>query len=238
MLVLAIALVIAIGTGIYSGLGSMENWRIASNDASFEALDAHDLEVSLTEGTFAREGELDRLVALDPGRRLASSRSRSGSSPRPRSRSSGPVSRRCWSPARWSARRSGRGGPAVDGVVADRGRALTAADAGAPVAVLEPTFADYHDLPADGQDLRSPAASGSATSASGPRRSTSSSRGPGGGEFGGAEASFAVVFTSLETAQRTTIGRQAVNDVVLTLGRAPTPRRSGTSSTRASPRAT
>ena len=40
---------------------------------------------------------------------------------------------------------------------------------------------------------------------------------PGGGEFGGAEASFAVVFTSLETAQDAIGAPGAVNDLVLDL---------------------
>ena len=40
---------------------------------------------------------------------------------------------------------------------------------------------------------------------------------PGGGEFGGAEASFAVVFTSLETAQDAMGAPRAVNDLVLDL---------------------
>ena len=53
VLVVAIALVLAIGTGIYSGLGSLENWRKASNDASFAPLNAHDLKINLTEGSRA-----------------------------------------------------------------------------------------------------------------------------------------------------------------------------------------
>ena len=50
LMVIAIAGVIAIGTGLATGLGSMETWRIQSNDASFAALNAHDLRVSLADG--------------------------------------------------------------------------------------------------------------------------------------------------------------------------------------------
>ena len=46
----------------------MENWRKASNDASFAALNAHDLEISLTEGTFADRGELARIARSVTGR--------------------------------------------------------------------------------------------------------------------------------------------------------------------------
>ena len=66
VLVGAIAIVLAIGTGIYSGLGSIENWRKDSNDASFALLDAHDLEIALTEGSLARPGELRALAESIP----------------------------------------------------------------------------------------------------------------------------------------------------------------------------
>jgi putative ABC transport system permease protein len=61
--VIVIALVLAIGTGVYAGLGSTSTWRRQSNDASFAALNMHDLRVSLSPGTFAPEGAL--LRALD-----------------------------------------------------------------------------------------------------------------------------------------------------------------------------
>ena len=48
VLVLTLALVVALATGVGAGLGSMETWRIRSNDASFELLRMHDLRVSLT----------------------------------------------------------------------------------------------------------------------------------------------------------------------------------------------
>ena len=69
---MAIALVLAIGTGIYSGLGSLENWRKASNDASFAALNAHDLKISLPEGGRAPGGS-----AAEGGRVAARLRTRS-----------------------------------------------------------------------------------------------------------------------------------------------------------------
>lgn len=61
--VLAIALVLAIGIGVYAGLGSTSTWRRESNDASFAVLDMHDLRISLSPGTFTDEGVL--LSALD-----------------------------------------------------------------------------------------------------------------------------------------------------------------------------
>ena len=58
--VAAIALIIAIGSGTYSGLTSVSAWRQASYDASYDALDMYDLRVALTTGSFA---DADRLLA-------------------------------------------------------------------------------------------------------------------------------------------------------------------------------
>ncbi len=61
--VVAIALVLAIGTGVYAGLGSTAEWRRQSNDASFAALAMHDLRATLSPGTFAEQGSLADAVA-------------------------------------------------------------------------------------------------------------------------------------------------------------------------------
>lgn len=61
--VAAIALVIAIGTGVYAAMGSTSTWRRASNDASFAATAMYDLRVRATEGAFVEQGAL--LAALD-----------------------------------------------------------------------------------------------------------------------------------------------------------------------------
>ena len=66
VLVVAIALVIAIGTGVYAGLGSTAHWRRASNDASYSALRMHDLRITLPEGGLAIEGELAALARSIP----------------------------------------------------------------------------------------------------------------------------------------------------------------------------
>jgi putative ABC transport system permease protein len=56
--VISIALVIAIGIGVYSGLGSTSAWRRLTNDASFAALRMHDVRVELNPGTFVDAGVL------------------------------------------------------------------------------------------------------------------------------------------------------------------------------------
>ena len=65
-LVAAIALLLAGGTGLAAGLGSMKDWRIASNDASFAALDVHDLRVQAEEGSFVPAGSLERAARSIP----------------------------------------------------------------------------------------------------------------------------------------------------------------------------
>ena len=62
----AIALVLAIGTGVYAGLGSTAEWRRQSNDASFAALAMHDLRVTLSPGTFVeRDALLGAIASID-----------------------------------------------------------------------------------------------------------------------------------------------------------------------------
>ena len=61
--VAAIALIIAIGTGVYSALGSTATWRRQSNDASFAALDMYDLRVKAADGVDAPTGAM--LAALE-----------------------------------------------------------------------------------------------------------------------------------------------------------------------------
>lgn len=214
--VIAIGLVIAIGTGVNSGLGSMEDWRVASNDASFAALHAHDVEVSLTRGTGAKPGSLRALVNGIPA-----ATSVTGLAERlvlltqleVRQPGRGPL----LTPGELVGAPLGPGGPAIDGVYASAGRALRGSDEGRPVAVLERGFAAYHDLPPEGR-LRLPGGKRLRYVGLGGSPEYFLVTRPGGGEFGGAEAQLGVTFTSLRTAQRVAGGPPMVNDVVLSLG--------------------
>ena len=57
-LIIAIGLLLAGGVGLAAGLGSMGDWRVDSNDASFGVLNVHDLRVEAEEGSFAPTGSL------------------------------------------------------------------------------------------------------------------------------------------------------------------------------------
>ena len=75
-LVITLALVVALATGVGAGLGSMEQWRTRSNDASFSLLHMHDLRLSLTAESTVEQGALaaaasaiaDRVIELSSGR--------------------------------------------------------------------------------------------------------------------------------------------------------------------------
>ncbi len=221
VLIVAIALVIAIGTGLYTGLGSMENWRTASNDASFTALRSHDLEVSLSEGGFVGTGQLARVLRSVPNpQRIAAVNERLISATQVDIPSPGG---RLLVPGLIVGSPLGARGPAIDGVAAAEGRPLRRADRGKAVAVLDASFGEAHNLPARG---------GIRVSGSKRLRYVGLGRSPeyflvtrpGGGDFGGAESNFAVLFSSLRTAQRLAGGTPAVNDAVIRIRKGTDPR--------------
>ena len=61
--VVAIALVLAIGSGVWAGLGSTATWRRETHDASFAAVSMHDLRATLSPGTFTDAGTLTAAAA-------------------------------------------------------------------------------------------------------------------------------------------------------------------------------
>ncbi|MFZ2173015.1 MAG: hypothetical protein WAW17_03060, partial [Rhodococcus sp. (in: high G+C Gram-positive bacteria)] len=144
--VLAIALVIAIGTGLYAALSGSAQWRYDSNDASFAATGMYDLRVKSTQGLDARQGEMlavlgslaDPSVVTAAEERLIVDVQVDASTEDESIRV----------PGRVVGLDVSAGGPALTSVaVADGdGRTLTAADDGRPVAVLEYNFADYYGL--------------------------------------------------------------------------------------------
>ena len=205
--VIATALVLAIGTGLFATLGAMKEWRIASADSSFAALRAHDLRVSLAEGSFARRGRLRSVAGGVDGVAQAQER--------------------LTVPAQLDASRPGEpvlvagrivgidvaARPAIDALAAYRGRVLRPDDAGRPVAALERSFATYHDLPATGTVRTGGARLRYVGQAMAPEWFIVSRQ----GTVWGAEASFGVMFTSLETAQRLAGRPRAVNETVVRL---------------------
>ena len=203
----SIGLLLALGVGMYSAMSSMSSWRTASADASFAALRMHDLRVSLTPGSFVRAGRLAGALARIPDRRLVRAAEERLVVATQVDASLG--DRSIIVPGRIVGAAVN---PQVDSLFAAEGRALTAADNGAPVVELERNFAKHYGLPAAGT-LR----------VGGGRRVRYAGQvlapeyfvvtAPG-ADFG-AEASFAVVFSSLTTAQRISGERGRVNELIL-----------------------
>jgi putative ABC transport system permease protein len=194
--VLAIAAIIAIGTGLYASLTSTTQWRRESYAASYASLDAHDVVLRLSSGTFTTSGRLT--AVLD------------------RVRGDYPVlaaTERLSAPTQVDASRgsstllvSGRiigvdltsGGPAVDRIGVLRGRPLDETDTGKLTAIVDVHFADRYGL----------GASGTARLGTG-REITYVGQGEAPEQFMSvsdsgslfAQSTFAVFYTSLSTAQ-------------------------------------
>jgi putative ABC transport system permease protein len=61
--VVAIALIIALGTGVFSGLGGQKTWRIDSMNLSYDRMRMHDVKMTLSGGGFVDDAALR--AALD-----------------------------------------------------------------------------------------------------------------------------------------------------------------------------
>jgi putative ABC transport system permease protein len=212
--VLAIAVVIAIGTGVYSALGSTGVWRRESNDASFARLAMYDLRVRAAEGATSPRGEMLKVLATLPDPAVVAV-----------------AEERLVLPTQVDASHDGEtilvpgrivgvdvatGGPHVNSlfVTADRGRTLAATDDGLPVGVLERHFADFYDLPSAGSlQLAGGRSVDYVGTALAPEYFFVMTEE--GGLF--AEANFAVVFMPLESAGELAGQPGRVNDLVITL---------------------
>jgi putative ABC transport system permease protein len=193
--VAGIALIIGIGSGFYSGLLSTTAWRRASYAASYRATKMYDLRVELTSGSYADADALRAVAATIPHAAEVAATS---------VRLEGPIqieasaSRSLLVPGAVVGIDLAHGAPAVNTLATVTGRTLRASDTGRAIAVLDRHFGRYYDLPASGR-----------LTASGGNRLTYVGQGLtpdyfivlGPQQTQETAADFAVVFTSLETAQ-------------------------------------
>jgi putative ABC transport system permease protein len=197
---IALALVVAIGAGLFATLGAMKAWRVASADASFAALRAHDVRLTLQEGAFAREGQLAAVARSVDDVQAAEERL------------SVPVQLRVRSGGR-TVLAAGRliGAPAdgsVDALSIEAGRAPRAG-----AAVLEHNFASHHELPPTGTVELGGRPLTYVGHAMAPEWFVVAR----GGAVWGAEATYGGVFAPLATAQDLAGRPGTVNDVVVRL---------------------
>jgi putative ABC transport system permease protein len=210
--VLAIALVIAIGTGAYAGLSSNANWRRNSYDTNFSALAMYDVRVSLPAGVYTPTGSLDAVLDSLP---------HSGWISGAEERLVLPTQVDAVGPdgeilvrGQLIGTNFDEGGPSVAGYHAFTGRMLDQSDAGQPTVMLDRLFAQNSDL----ADTGSITLAGGTTvdyvaQATTPEYFAVSPE----GEAFLSEANFAGVHTTLETAQALSGSGDSVNDLVITL---------------------
>ncbi len=145
--VTAIALIIALGTGVYAGMGSARPWREQSYDDSYALLNMYDLRVQFPSSSYvdadaaldalANIPHADQIVAVEP-RLLV-----------PTLVEATTEDDTILVPGRIMGVRMGDGGPQVNGIHLMAGaERRTAGDD--PRAILEYNFAAYHDLPETG----------------------------------------------------------------------------------------
>ena len=209
---IAIALVLAIGTGVYAGLGSTGEWRRQSNDASFAALAMHDLRITLSPGTFIEQGELlEAIASIDEAGSVSAARERLVVDSQV---DTGPVagSDAVLVPARLVGMTFGSAHPVDDVWVRDGNPPST--DSADPSAVLEAKFADQHGLPTEGTLLVS---GGRAVTYTGLGVAPEDFfyEGPEGTIFAAGE--LAIVYLPLAAVQNISGLEGMVNDVVITL---------------------
>jgi len=138
--VAAIALIIGIGSGTYSGLTSVSHWRRASFDASFQRQQMYDLRFTLADGSYVDAAALARTASVDGV---------DEAEPRLTERIQVDAStgdELVLVPGRLVGVDLSGGGPHVSTVEAQSGRDLDEADRDEDVALIDEKFADGHDL--------------------------------------------------------------------------------------------
>ena len=211
--VLAIAMVIAIGTGGYAGLTSTTEWRQVSYDASYRELEMYDLRVDLASGATIDQGDLIAVATSIPSsgsitgveERLIVATQVDASTADTTVLVRGEIIGSDFSD----------GGPEVNGYYPFTGRLLTDDDAGAPRVMLDRTFAKFHGLQDTGQlSVSGDRALEYVGQATTPEYFTVAPE----GEMFMSEATFAGIFTTLDTAQDLAGAPGRVNNLILTLG--------------------
>ena len=212
LLVFTLALVVALATGVSAGLGSMESWRLRSNDASFARLRMHDLRVSLAAEGSVEAGALAAAAAAIPHNRLIAA-----------------TQERLITPTQVDASVPGGsvlvpgklvGVPlagaesGIDTRFTQKGRDLRTLDTGKAVAVVEGNFGEHHRLPIP-TDVR--IAGGQRLHVVGQVLQPEQFLVTRPGADFGAEAGYAVLYTSLGTVQSLSGRERQVNELVLSL---------------------
>jgi len=210
--VAAIAIVIAIGTGGYAGLTSTTEWRKISYDESYGQLAMYDVLVDLAPGSFVDQGTLAQLAGELPG--VVALEAMEERLKIPTQVDASTASETVLVRGALTGSDFKEGGPHVNSYHAMTGRLLTQDDAGAPVVMVERNFAKFYSLADSGRLALSGGRQvefvGQATT---PEYFSVAPE----GEMFMSEATFAGLFTTLETAQDIAGMPGKVNNLVVTL---------------------
>ena len=144
--VAGIALMIAIGTGMYAGLSSVTQWRFASNDASLSLTNMYDVRAQPSGDGFLPQGALASIAESIDGVEAVEERLISQTQVEVAT-DDGPLFVR----GRIVGVDLSGGGPRVNGVETMVGRGIEAGEIGEPVVLVERNFGVYYDLPDDGE---------------------------------------------------------------------------------------
>ncbi|MCY4654363.1 MAG: FtsX-like permease family protein [Dehalococcoidia bacterium] len=209
--VAAIAIIIAFGTGLFSGLRSMNIWRGMSNEASYEAVNTFDLRVQLGAGSFVEQETLLRTLEEAASGYISDAEERLVLPTQVSVEAEGQT---VIVPGRLIGVDVSDGGPHINMLHPVLGRALATQDAGKDLIALEHNFGKFYELPDSGTaTLSGDVAVQYVGQVLSPEYFFVIT--PEGGLL--AQANFAAVFTSLETAQRIGAKEGQVNDLFLTV---------------------
>ncbi len=142
--VAAISLVIAFGTGVYTGMGGQEDWRLSSVDLSYDKLNMYDIHVQLADNTYLDQAELENQLAQIDGiadleTRLVVSKQVDATQD---------EDNKILVDGKLFGVPVADGGPQINSIyIGDElGRNLTTEDSNTYAAIVEYKFARYHDL--------------------------------------------------------------------------------------------
>lgn len=207
--VFAVALIIALGAGVFAGLGGQETWRVDSYNESYDRLSMYDLQVQLATGSFVNGDDLVAELAAIDGVATVEPRLITPILVDASDDDDTVVVR-----GRLIGMDVADGGPHVNAITTDNadGRVLTADDSGKMVAALEYKFARHYDIK-PGATIR--ISGDKALEIVGSVHSPEYFMVMPDTAVFFAESNFAAVFTSLETAQQVTGRAGLVNNAVV-----------------------
>jgi len=209
--VVAIALIIALGTGVFAGMGGNATWRRMSYDGSYALLNMYNLRVKLGESAVDGSRLLSAAQAIPHKDWIEAAEVRL-LAPTLVEASKGEET--ILVPGQIVGIDVANGGPHVNAVYIFNGRGLNLSDAGTNTAVLEYHFGKYYGLPATGK-IRLSGEVELDYVGQGVNPEYFMVMTENGGMM--AESTFAAVFVPLETAQALTHNTGMANDLILTL---------------------